>query len=351
MSRKSITLRGVTVGGGAPIAVQSMTNTRTDDVTATVAQIQALEAQGCEIVRLAVPDMASAQAFGAIREQVDLPMVADIHFDYRLALEAIAAGADKIRINPGNIGDDDKVRQVVNACAQKGLPIRIGVNGGSLEREILAKFGHTPEAMVESALHHVAILNRFDFDHICLSVKSSSVPDTVKAYRLLHARTGYPLHLGVTEAGTAYMGTIKSAIGIGSLLLDGIGDTIRVSLTDDPVAEIGVAKAILQSVGLRQFSPNVIACPTCGRCKIDLISLAQEVETRLKDSTQEITVAVMGCAVNGPGEAREADFGIAGGDGEGLLFAQGEIIGKVPMEHLVDALMDLINTPGKKKET
>jgi len=301
-----------------------------------------LEAAGCEVVRLAVPDMASARAFGAIREQAAIPMVADIHFDYRLAIEAVAAGADKIRINPGNIGDDDRVRQVVRACAGKGLPIRIGVNGGSLEREIVAKFGHTPEAMAESALHHVAILNRFDFDHICLSVKSSDVPDTVKAFRLLHARTGYPLHLGVTEAGTRYMGTVKSAIGIGSLLLDGIGDTIRVSLTDDPVEEIRAAKAILQSVGLRRFGPNIVSCPTCGRCKIDLIPLVQEVERRLADSDQEITVAVMGCAVNGPGEASAADFGIAGGAGEGLLFARGAIVGKVPMDRLVDALLNLI---------
>ena len=342
MQRKSITIRGVTIGNGAPVAIQSMTNTRTEDVPATLAQIGRLVEAGCEIVRLAVPDLAAVRAFGVIREQVTIPMVADIHFDYRLALEAVSAGADKIRINPGNIGDDDKVRQVVQACALKGLPIRIGVNGGSLEREIVARFGHTSEAMVESGLHHVAILNRFDFDDICLSVKSSSVPDTVQAYRLLYERTGYPLHLGVTEAGTKFMGTIKSAIGIGSLLLDGIGDTIRVSLTDDPVEEIGVAKGILQSVGLRRFGPEVIACPSCGRCQIDLIGLTEEVERRLLGSTREITVAVMGCGVNGPGEAREADFGIAGGDGEGLLFAHGEIIGKVPMDKLVDELMKLL---------
>jgi len=319
-----------------------MTTTQTDDVAATVAQIRRLQAAGCEVVRLAVPDMKAARAFGQIREQVTLPLVADIHFDYRLALEAIAAGADKIRINPGNIGGEDRVWQVVRACVQKGLPIRIGVNGGSLEREIVAKFGHTPLGMVESALFHIALLNRFDFDDICLSVKSSSVPDTVAAYRLLHRRTGYPLHLGVTEAGTAYMGTVKSAIGIGSLLLDGIGDTIRVSLTDDPVEEIRAAKAILQGIGLRQFGPNIISCPTCGRCKIDLIPLTREVERRLEGSNREITVAVMGCAVNGPGEASAADFGIAGGEGEGLLFRHGEIVGKVAMDKLVDALMDLI---------
>jgi len=342
VQRKTITVGGVTVGGGAPIVIQSMTNTQTDDVAATLSQIRRLEAAGCEIVRLAVPDMNAARAFGQIREQVSLPLVADIHFDYRLALEAVAAGADKIRINPGNIGDPDRVRQVAEACARKGLPIRIGVNGGSLERDIVATFGHTPEAMVESALGHIALLNRFDFDNICLSVKSSSVPDTVAAYRLLHRRTGYPLHLGVTEAGTTYMGTVKSAIGIGSLLLDGIGDTIRVSLTDDPVEEIRAAKAILQSVGLRRFGPDIVSCPTCGRCQIDLIPLAEEVERRLEGMDRKITVAVMGCAVNGPGEASAADFGIAGGKGEGLLFRHGEIVGKVPMDELVDALMMLV---------
>jgi (E)-4-hydroxy-3-methylbut-2-enyl-diphosphate synthase len=336
---------GVTVGGGAPIVVQSMTNTRTQDVAATVAQIRRLAAAGCEVVRLAVPDREAARAFGQIREQVSLPLVADIHFDYRLALEAVAAGADKIRINPGNIGGEDRVRQVVNACAGRGLPIRIGVNGGSLPREITATFGHTPEAMVESALWHIALLNRFDFDNICLSVKSSDVADTVAAYRLLHRRTGYPLHLGVTEAGTAYMGTIKNAIGIGSLLLDGIGDTIRVSLTEDPVEEVRAARAILQSVGRRRFGPDIISCPTCGRCEIDLIPLAREVERRLLGVERQITVAVMGCAVNGPGEARSADFGIAGGVGEGLLFRHGEIVGKAPMAGLVDALMALIDSP------
>ncbi|MCL2828845.1 MAG: flavodoxin-dependent (E)-4-hydroxy-3-methylbut-2-enyl-diphosphate synthase [Oscillospiraceae bacterium] len=340
--RKTITVRGVQVGGGAPVAIQSMTNTKTADVAATVAQIQRLVIAGCEIVRLAVPDLASAKAFGAIRDQVTIPMVADIHFDYRLALEAVAAGADKIRINPGNIGDDSRIRQVVQACANRGLPIRIGVNGGSLEREIVAEYGHTPEGMVESALRHVAILNRFDFDHICLSVKSSSVPDTVRAFRMLHGRTGYPLHLGVTEAGTAYMGTVKNAMGIGSLLLDGIGDTIRVSLTADPVEEIRAARAILQSAGLRRFGPNIVSCPTCGRCEIDLIPLTDEVERRLEGSGREITVAVMGCGVNGPGEARAADYGIAGGIGEGLLFCHGEVVGKAPMDKLVDALMALI---------
>ena len=340
--RKSITVGAVTVGGGAPVAIQSMTGTRTQDVAATVAQIRALQAAGCEIIRLAVPDRDAARAFGQIREQVSLPMVADIHFDHRLALEAVAAGADKIRINPGNIGDLHRVRQVAAACAARGLPIRVGVNGGSLEPEIRATFGHGAEGLVESALGHVALLNRCDFDDICLSVKSSSVRETVRAYRLLHERTSYPLHLGVTEAGTAFMGTVKSAVGIGSLLLDGIGDTIRVSLTDDPVEEIKVARGILQSVGLRSFGPDIIACPTCGRCEIDLIPLVQEVERRLADSTAEITVAIMGCVVNGPGEATAADFGIAGGRGEGLLFRQGEVIGKAPMDALVDTLMELI---------
>lgn len=340
--RKQIIIRGVPVGGGAPVAVQSMTSTKTEDVAGTLAQIQRLETAGCEIIRLAVPNMAAVRAFGEIRARVPLPMVADIHFDYRLALEAVAAGADKVRINPGNIGGDDKVKQVVQTCAARNIPIRIGVNGGSLEKDILARYGPTPQGMVESALGHVALLNRFDFDNICLSVKSSSVADTVQAYRLLHQRTIYPLHLGVTEAGTAYMGTIKSAIGIGSLLLDGIGDTIRVSLTDDPVEEVRAARAILQSVGLRRFGPEIISCPTCGRCQIDLIALTKEVETRLADETREITVAVMGCAVNGPGEAAAADYGIAGGVGEGLLFCRGEVVGKVQMAELVDALMGLI---------
>jgi len=342
MQRKHITVGGVTVGGGAPVVIQSMTTTKTDDVPATVAQIHRLEMAGCELIRVAVPDMAAAKALEQIKAQITIPLVADIHFDYRLALESVARGADGIRINPGNIGGEDYVRLVANVCAGRGLPIRIGVNGGSLERKIVATFGHTPEALVESALHHVALLNRFDFDNICLSVKSSSVPDTVAAYRLLHSRTSYPLHLGVTEAGTAYIGAIKSAIGIGSLLLDGIGDTIRVSLTDDPVEEIKAARAILQSLELRRFGPNIVSCPTCGRCHIDLIPLVYEVERRLGNSTKELTIAVMGCAVNGPGEAAAADYGIAGGTREGLLFRHGKTVGKAPMDGLVDALMNLI---------
>ena len=340
--RKTIRVGKAFVGGGHPVSIQSMTNTKTEHIPATVSQIRELSAAGCEIVRLAVPNMDAVRAFGHIREQVDIPMVADIHFDYRLAVEVAAAGADKIRLNPGNIGADDGVYQVVKACNMRNLPIRIGVNGGSLEEEILATYGHGPEAMVESALRHIALLNRFDFDDICLSVKSSSVTDTVSAYRLLYERTSYPLHLGVTEAGSAYMGTIKNAIGIGSLLLDGIGNTIRVSLTADPVEEVQAARAILQSLGLRTFGPSIISCPTCGRCDIDLIPIAQEVERRLKDHTQAITVAVMGCEVNGPGEAKAADYGIAGGKGEGLLFQRGETVGKVPMAGLVDALIELI---------
>lgn len=339
---KTITVGKLTFGGGAPVSVQSMTNTKTADVSATLAQIKRLTAAGCEVVRLAVPNMESVRGFAKVREQTEIPMVADIHFDYRLALESVAAGADKIRINPGNIGGDERVRQIAAACTQKGLPIRIGVNGGSLERDILAKFGHTPQAMVESAMRHVALLNRFDFDDICLSVKSSGVADTVAAYRMLHERTSYPLHLGVTEAGTAYMGTIKNAIGIGSLLLDGIGDTIRVSLTADPVEEVRAGRAVLQAIGLRQFGPTLISCPTCGRCEVDLIPIAKEVEVQLAGMDCAITVAVMGCAVNGPGEASYADFGIAAGRDEGLLFRYGEIVGKVPQENLVDALMALI---------
>ena len=342
MQRKQISVGGLTVGGGSSVSIQSMTSTKTENIPATLAQIQALAQAGCEVVRLAVPNEAAAVAFGKIRQDVSIPMVADIHFDHRLALLAIDHGADKIRINPGNIGGEEKVRLVVDACKKKGLPIRIGVNGGSLEPSIIAQYGHGPEALVQSALGHVKILNRFDFDDICLSVKSSSVADTVGAYRLLHARTNYPLHLGVTEAGTSYIGTIKNAMGIGSLLLDGIGDTIRVSLTADPVEEIRAAKAILQSAGRRRFSPEVISCPTCGRCEIDLISLAKEVESRLEGIQANITVAVMGCAVNGPGEAKQADYGIAGGRGEGLLFAKGVPLQKLPTEQLVNALFDTI---------
>ncbi len=342
---KKIWVGGVPIGGGAPVSIQSMTNTKTEDIEATVEQIRRLSAAGCEIVRVAVPDMVSAKAVGKIREQVSIPIVADIHFDYRLALEAAAAGAHKIRINPGNIGGGEKVKAVSKACLEKNIPIRIGVNGGSLEKEILAKHGGvTPEAMVESAFSHIALLNRYDFDDICLSLKSSSVPLTMAAYRKMSERSDYPLHLGVTEAGTRHMGTLKSAVGIGGLLALGIGDTIRVTLTADPVEEIYVARDILKAAGLRKEGPELIACPTCARTKIDLIPLAEAVEARLKTLSKPITVAVMGCAVNGPGEASAADVGIAAGDGVGLLFSKGEIVKRVPEAALLEELFALIDT-------
>lgn len=331
------------MGGGAPIPIQSMCNTRTDDVAATVAQIHRLEAAGCDIIRVAVPDQAAARAVGAIKEQIHIPLVVDIHFDYRLALESVAAGCDKVRINPGNIGDAERVKAVARACREKGVPIRIGVNGGSLEKPLLARYGGvTPEALVESAFGHIALLHRFDFDDICVSLKSSDVRTTMAAYRLMSERCDYPLHLGVTETGTIRMGTLKSAIGIGGLLGFGIGDTLRVSLSADPVEEVYAARDILKAIGLRREGPDLIACPTCGRTKIDLIPLAQAVEERLKTVTKPITVAVMGCPVNGPGEAAAADVGIAGGNGKGILFRHGEVVRQVPQEELLDALMALI---------
>ena len=334
----------VAIGGGAPVSIQSMTNTPTQDVEATVAQIRRLAAAGCQIVRVAVPNLEAAKAVGKIKEQIDLPLVADIHFDYRLALAAIESGVDKIRLNPGNIGGADRVQAVVKAAKARHLPIRIGVNSGSVEKHILEKFGGpTPEAMVESALYHVGLLNDCDFNDICISIKSSSVPNTMQAYLLASEKTDYPLHLGVTEAGTEYMGTIKSAAGIGGLLALGVGDTIRVSLTDDPVKEVYAAKAILKAVGRAEEGINVVSCPTCGRTRINLIDIAKEVEQRCQSIRgKKMKVAVMGCVVNGPGEAREADLGIAGGDGVGLIFRRGEIIKKVPQEQLVDALMDEI---------
>ena len=342
---KQILVGGVPVGGGAPVTVQSMCNTRTDDVEATVAQILRLEEAGCEIIRVAVPDLAAARAVGAIKERIHIPLVVDIHFDYKLALESVAAGADAVRINPGNIGDADRVKAVAQACAGKNIPIRIGVNGGSLEKELLAKYGGpTPEALVESAFGHIKLLNRWDFDDICVSLKTSSVPGTIAAYRKMAAESDYPLHVGLTEAGTPRMGILKSAVGIGGLLALGIGDTIRVSLSADPVEEVYAAQDILRVVGLRKDAPELISCPTCGRTKIDLIGLANEVEERLRTVRKPITVAVMGCVVNGPGEAREADVGIAGGDGVGLLFRKGEIVKKVPQEELVDELFRLIES-------
>ena len=337
---KQIMVGAVPVGGGAPVSIQSMCSTKTHDVEATVEQILRLEEAGCQIVRVAVPDMAAAKAVGAIRSRIHIPLVTDIHFDYKLALESVDQGADKIRLNPGNIGGEDRVKAVAEACRRRGVPIRIGVNGGSLERELRKKYGGaTAEALVDSAMGHVALLNKFDFDDICISVKCSSVPVTMAAYRLLSQRCSYPLHLGVTEAGTPSMGVIKSAMGIGGLLCLGIGDTLRVTLTADPVEEIYAAKKILRAAGLRQDGPNLIACPTCGRTNIDLIPLAEEVERRLMGCTKPITVAVMGCAVNGPGEAASADVGIAGGRGEGLIFRRGEILRKVPQERLVEELM------------
>ena len=342
---KQILVGGVPVGGGAPVTVQSMCNTRTDDVEATVAQILRLEEAGCEIIRVAVPDQAAAKAVGAIKERIHIPLVVDIHFDYKLALESVAAGADAVRINPGNIGDADRVKAVAQVCAGKGIPIRIGVNGGSLEKELLAKYGGpTPEALVESAFGHIKLLNRWDFDDICVSLKTSSVPGTIAAYRKMAAESDYPLHVGLTEAGTPRMGILKSAVGIGGLLALGIGDTIRVSLSADPVEEVYAAQDILRVVGLRKDAPELISCPTCGRTRIDLIGLANEVEERLRTVHKPITVAVMGCVVNGPGEAREADVGIAGGDGVGLLFRKGEIVKKVPQEELVDELFRLIES-------
>ena len=341
---KQILVGGVPIGGGAPVPIQSMTNTPTQDVEATVQQIRRLSAAGCQIVRVAVPNMAAAKAVGAIKEQIDLPLVVDIHFNYKLALECIEAGADKVRINPGNIGDAERVKAVAHACARKNIPIRIGVNGGSLEKPLLEKYGGvTPQALVDSAFGHIALLNRYDFDDICVSLKSSSVPITMQAYQLMSQQSDYPLHLGVTEAGTTRMGTLKSATGIGGLLALGIGDTLRVTLTADPVEEITAAKDILKAVGLRKDGPDLIACPTCGRTKIDLIPLARAVEERLKDVKKPITVAVMGCVVNGPGEASAADVGIAGGSGFGILFRQGQVVKKVPQEALLDELMALID--------
>mgnify|MGYP000262951906 CR=1 FL=1 len=340
---KQIIAGGIAIGGGAPVTIQSMCNTHTEDAKATIAQIHALEEAGCEIVRVTVPNMEAAHALSEIKENISIPLVADIHFDYRLAVEAAARGADKIRINPGNIGGDDRVKAVVDACREHKVPIRIGVNGGSLEKELLAKYGRvTPEALVESALRHVRLLEKFDFTEICISVKSSDVPLNMAAYRLLHEKVDYPLHLGVTEAGTPTMGLLKSAIGIGGLLCEGIGDTIRVSLTADPVREVAAGVAILKAAGLRSGGVKFVSCPTCGRTEIDLISLAKDVEARVKNIDRDITVAVMGCVVNGPGEAREADYGVAGGKGKGILFKKGQVLGTYPYERLCDALTELI---------
>lgn len=342
MTRK-ITVGGVQIGGGAPVSIQSMLNRPNTDVEGCLEQITALKNAGCEIVRLSVLDMEAAESFGKIAEKSPLPLVADIHFDYKLAIAAAEGGASKIRINPGNIGGENRVKAVVDCCKMHHIPIRIGVNGGSLDKNLLKKYGHpTPEALVESAFSHIALLEKFGFYDICVSMKSSNVPLMMQAYRLMHEKSDYPLHVGVTETGTEYMGTIKSAMGIGGLLCMGIGDTIRVSLTADPVREVIAAKAILKAAGLRKNGVNLISCPTCGRTKIDIISLANEVERRLSTCRKPITVAVMGCIVNGPGEAKEADIGIAGGDGCGLLFKKGEIVRKVPENEIVNALMEEI---------
>lgn len=340
---KKIYVRGLEIGGGAPVSVQSMCNTKTWDVDSTVEQIKAMRAAGCDVVRVAIPDMRSAQAVDRIRERTDMPLVADIHFDYRLALAVAERGIDKIRINPGNIGSEENVKAVAEICRRHNIPIRIGVNAGSLEKRLIEKYGHPcPEAMVESARGHVELLNRYDFDDICLSLKASSVPLTVASYRLASECFDYPLHLGVTETGTEWNGTIQSAVGIGTLLNEGIGDTIRVSLTADPVREVSAGIAILKAAGARSGGVKFVSCPTCGRTEIDLISLATEVEKRVRSMPRDITVAVMGCVVNGPGEAREADYGIAGGRDKGIIFKKGKVLGTYPYERLCDALIELI---------
>ena len=346
---KKINVGGVEIGGGAPVSVQTMCNTKTWDVEATVTQIKAMQVAGADIVRLAIPDMRAAQAIAEIKEQVSVPLVADIHFDHRLALAVAERGIDKIRINPGNIGGAENVKAVAEACRKRSIPIRIGVNAGSLEPRLIEKYGHPcPEAMVESAQGHVELLQRFDFDDICLSMKASSVPLTVAAYRLAAERFDYPLHLGVTETGTEWNGTIQSAVGIGTLLCEGIGNTIRVSLTADPVREVSAGIAIVKAAGLRPGGVKFVSCPTCGRTEIDLIGLATQVEQRVRDIPRDITVAVMGCVVNGPGEAREADYGIAGGKGKGLLFKKGQVLGTYPYEELCDRLVELIESDGEQ---
>lgn len=341
---KKIRIAGIFIGGDAPVTVQSMTNTDTRDVKATVEQIKELEEAGCDIVRLAVPDEEAARAIKSIKREIKIPLVADIHFDYRLAIASVRNGADKIRINPGNIGGKDKVLQVVKAAEEYCVPIRIGINSGSIEKNILKKYnGVTPEAMVESALSHAEILEECGFEQIVFSLKASSVPMTIAAYRLMSKKTNYPLHIGVTEAGTIFHGTIKSAAGLGCLLAEGIGDTLRVSLTGDPVEEIRVGNAILKALGIGKKGIEIVSCPTCGRTQIDLIDIAKQIEEKVKNIKKDIKVAIMGCAVNGPGEAREADIGIAGGKNEALLFKKGEIIKKVPQDRIVDELIEEID--------
>lgn len=337
---RQIQVGTVAVGGNAPISVQSMTNTYTHDISATVSQINRLESAGCEIVRVAVPDKKAAMAISEIKKEISIPLIADIHFDYRLAMDSLKAGADGLRINPGNIGSIQNVRAVVDFAKDRNVSIRIGVNSGSLEKELLKKFGKvTAEAMVESALRHIDLITSFGFDRIKLSIKASDVARTVDAYRLLSSSTDFPLHLGVTEAGSLYSGIVKSSLGIGTLLADGIGDTIRVSLTRDPAEEVRVAYEILKALGIRRRGPEIISCPTCGRCNIDLFGIVEKVEESLMTCLLPVKIAIMGCVVNGPGEAREADVGIAGGDGIGILFIQGKVVKKFPQEQLVDVLL------------
>ena len=337
---RQIVVGGIPIGGGAPVVIQSMLNTKTTDVEGSLGQLRALAAAGCQIARLAVPNMEAARGFAEICKESPLPLVADIHFDYKLAIAAAEGGASKIRINPGNIGGEDRVKAVVEVCKEKRIPIRIGVNGGSLEKRLLEKYGHpTAQALVESAFEHLELLEKQGFYDTCVSMKSSRVPTMVEAARMFRERCDYPLHIGVTETGPVRQGLIKSAMGIGALLLDGIGDTIRVSLTDDPLEEVSAAKDILKAAGLRQEGVNIISCPTCGRTRIDLIGLVNQVDQALKDCPKPITVAVMGCVVNGPGEAREADIGIAGGDGWGMIFEKGEQVEKLPYDELLPALL------------
>lgn len=337
---RQIKVGSVPVGGGAEVVIQSMLNTKTIDVEGSLAQIRSLAAAGCQIARLAVPNMEAARGFAEICKESVLPLVADIHFDYRLAIAAAEGGASKIRINPGNIGGEDRVKAVVDVCKDKHIPIRIGVNGGSLEKELLEKYGHpTAQALVESAFGHLELLEKYGFYDTCVSMKSSHVPTMVAAARLFRSKCDYPLHIGVTETGPVRQGLIKSAMGIGALLLDGIGDTLRVSLTDDPVEEVYAAKDILKAAGLRRDGVDIISCPTCGRTRIDLIGLVNQVDAALKDCQKPITVAVMGCVVNGPGEAREADIGIAGGDGWGMIFEKGEQVAKLPYDELLPELL------------
>ncbi len=337
---RQIMVGNIPIGGGAPVVIQSMLNTKTTDVAGSLEQIRQLKEAGCQIARLAVPNMEAARGFAEICRESELPLVADIHFDYKLAIAAAEGGAAKIRINPGNIGGEDRVKAVVDVCKDRKIPIRIGVNGGSLDKQLLEKYGHpTAEALVESAFSHMELLEKYGFYDICLSMKSSTVPTMVEAARLFRSKCDYPLHIGVTETGPVRMGMIKSSMGIGALLLDGIGDTIRVSLTDDPVQEVYAAKDILRAAGLLKEGVNIVSCPTCGRTRIDLIGLVNEVDKALKDCKKPITVAVMGCVVNGPGEAREADIGIAGGDGWGMIFEKGEQVEKLPYDELLPALL------------